>query len=122
MNGRDARFYNTLGLLFDKQEKRDAAIEAFQKANRLDARYVKSRYNLGTIFLDQQRYELAQAQFEEAIRIDPGYLRARVRLGDVLSARGDEAGAIREYTRAAQAGAEDEWGKAAQARLVKMGR
>jgi tetratricopeptide (TPR) repeat protein len=121
MNGRDARYYNTLGMVLEKQDKRDDAIGAFTRANTLDARYVKSRYNLASLYFDQKLYGQAQAQLVAALQIDPNYTRARVKLGDILMRLGDEKGALLQYHLAAKVGFQDDWARAAQARIEKMG-
>jgi tetratricopeptide (TPR) repeat protein len=121
LNGRDARYYNTLGMLLEKQDRHDEAIEAFTRANTLDARYVKSRYNLGSLYFDQKLYDQAQAQLVAALQIDPNYTRAHVKLGDIRMRLGDEPGALRQYHLATKVGFQDDWARAAQARIEKMG-
>ncbi len=121
LNGQDARYFNTLGMLLEKQDKRDDAIAAFDHANKLDPRYAKSRYNLGSLYFDQKLYDEAQAQLVAALQIDPNYTRARVKLGDIRMRLGDETGALRQYHLATKVGFQDDWARAAQARIEKMG-
>src|SRR5580704_9656353 len=58
------------------------------------------RVVLGTTFMRINDLESAQRQFETAVGLDEGHAEARFHLANVLSGRGDVAGAVIHYERA----------------------
>ena len=63
--------WNNLGLVYLMEDNTPAAVNAFEKANTHDDRYLESRLNLGAILIEYLDYERANTQFEQALKINP---------------------------------------------------
>ena len=62
-----------LGNVFDKQDKNDAAISAFQQAIDIDPANAQNWFELGNIHFKSQNHADAIHAFNKAIELDPGF-------------------------------------------------
>ena len=70
------RFINPwirLGNVFDKQDRNDGAICAYQKAIEIDPNNAQNWYELGNIHFRMEKYDEAAEDFNHAIDLDPGF-------------------------------------------------
>ena len=63
--------------------KRQAAIDALERALAIDDRVPEAHYLLGLCHRDAQQQELARAALEHAVRLQPTFLHAREELADL---------------------------------------
>jgi len=96
-----SRAYTYLGMALKEQGKRDAAIEAFEKAmavNPFD--YLWSHVNLCTLYMERGDYNLALASVERALAMDPNYAWGFTCKGKALVGLGDLDAAIVAFEKA----------------------
>jgi tetratricopeptide (TPR) repeat protein len=70
------RFINPwirLGNVFDKQDRNDEAINAYQKAIDIDPNNAQNWYEVGNIHFRMEKYDDAADDFNHAIDLDPGF-------------------------------------------------
>ena len=70
------RFINPwirLGNVFDKQDRNDEAIDAYQKAIEIDPKNAQNWYEAGNIHFRMGKYDEAIGDFKQAIELDPGF-------------------------------------------------
>jgi len=70
------RFINPwirLGNVFDKQDRNEEAICAYQKAIEIDPNNAQNWYELGNIHFRMEKYDEAVDDFNHAIDLDPGF-------------------------------------------------
>ena len=70
------RFINPwirLGNVFDKQDRNEEAIDAYQKALEIDPKNAQNWYEVGNIHFRMGKYEDAVNDFSQAIELDPGF-------------------------------------------------
>jgi len=77
----------------------NGAIAALKQALRVNPTYVPALFSLGGIEFNARHFPEARQYLEQAVKIDPDMLPAHERLALVLQEMGDQAGAIREYTK-----------------------
>ncbi len=65
-------FYN-MGLIYQRVEKPELAIEAFKKAIQIKPKLFTPRYNLANALYEVKRFKEAAEQYEQALQIDPDY-------------------------------------------------
>jgi protein O-GlcNAc transferase len=75
LGGGDANTYYILGKGYEKQNKMQDAMDAFNKSIELEDNY-KARSTLGQIYLNQQKYPKAAEQFKAALKVEPTAWRA----------------------------------------------
>jgi tetratricopeptide (TPR) repeat protein len=80
----------------------DAAKLEFELGAKYDPKSAEIQYNLGKLYSIQDEWPSAKGAFELAVRLDPSYMEAYDGLGFALESLGDDAGAIANYTKAAQ--------------------
>jgi len=82
-------------LLYQEQNRLDAAVGEFQRAIAIDPRHSKAYNNLGVVRMRQVRHQDAAAAFRDARRHDGANLDAWVNLALALQAGGDPVTARR---------------------------
>jgi tetratricopeptide (TPR) repeat protein len=68
--------HNNLGVIYLKLNRADEALSEFQKALKLDPRYIDTYNNLGGVYNLKGDYERAVRFFRRAILLNPGYVEA----------------------------------------------
>jgi tetratricopeptide (TPR) repeat protein len=102
-DSKNAAAFNSLGLIYYRQEKLPLAESAFRRAIELDPKAKGTAAfwnNLGLVALGKGRDQEAFAAFGEAATLDPGYREAHVNQGLVYLDCGDYARAEKELRRA----------------------
>jgi tetratricopeptide (TPR) repeat protein len=70
------RFINPwirLGNVFDKQDRNDEAVDAYQKALEIDPKNAQNWYEVGNIHFRMGKYDEAISAFNQAIELDSGF-------------------------------------------------
>ena len=86
-----------LGNVFDKQDKNDAAISAYQQAIDIDPANAQNWFELGNIHFKMQNHSDAIHAFNKAIELDPGFGWSYNNLALTLVAQGQHEQAIPLY-------------------------
>ncbi len=76
-----AEVYFLKGNLFERQQKIDEAIEAYQKAIDLDPGFTRSYYNLGVLYLVKERSVKASEMFDQLSKKNPRFISDFLRIG-----------------------------------------
>lgn len=84
----------------DRKAAAEKAIEAFDRALRLDASHHQARHNKGLALFALGRPEEARLEFEEALKTRPSFPEALVALGHLRARSGDLDGAVELYRKA----------------------
>ncbi|MEW6378008.1 MAG: tetratricopeptide repeat protein [bacterium] len=82
-NPKDISTHFMLGLVYEKQQKTDLALQEYQEAIRLDPAYLDAHRQLGTLFAAQGELDRALAEFQEALRLNPDHKEVLNLLGGV---------------------------------------
>lgn len=90
------------GLLYFKQNKNDAALEAFDKAVASDARFVEAQYYRGRILDRQGKQDQAIAAYKGALSTDPTFAPASFDLGVAYYNKGEYTNAVDAYQQSAK--------------------
>jgi arylsulfatase A-like enzyme/Tfp pilus assembly protein PilF len=90
----------TYGAGLAEDGRRTAAIEALQRARRLDPTSALAAFNLGTAHLLFGDRETAREEFEEALRLEPELGRAMSALGVLAAKEGRPREAVRRWKQA----------------------
>lgn len=87
-----------LGLAQLRTERIEEALDSFERAARLDAADVRSRFLLGVLYTNMERFEEASDQYAQILTQDPQHLNALSQLADlyVLQERMQEGLAVYE--------------------------
>ncbi|MBI4970325.1 MAG: tetratricopeptide repeat protein [Candidatus Omnitrophica bacterium] len=80
-NPQSAEVYFLKGNLFERQQKIDDAINAYQKAIEVDPDFTRSYYNLGVLLLVQDRAVKASEMFDQLVRREPRFISDFLRIG-----------------------------------------
>jgi tetratricopeptide (TPR) repeat protein len=88
--------YN-LGVVFDRLDRVDEAIEHYQWALRLQPDYAEAHSNLATALVMSGDTREAIAHYEQAVRIQPDYAMAHNNFGNALASLGKSNEAIEQY-------------------------
>jgi len=97
---KNAAFYNKLGLSYMFDDNVDAAKVAFERAVKLNPRYVNAINNLGVINFNQKRLSNAVKYFRKAIELEETRASFHVNLGVVLFNQRKFELAMKEFARA----------------------
>lgn len=63
--------YDLLGSIYDKDNKKDKAVEAYKAGIKANPTYQRSYYNLGIVYFRYKQYADAEKCAVEAIKLDP---------------------------------------------------
>jgi tetratricopeptide (TPR) repeat protein len=86
-----------LGLVYDRTNREDQALAAYEKATQLKPDYLAALNNKGAIYLKRKRYADAIPVFEQIVQIDDASARGHTSLGAAYRGRSaDMSGAQRE--------------------------
>ncbi len=91
----DAHFHLGTALLL--QNKREEAIESFQRTLQLRPGHVAATFQLGKTLHILTRFDEALASYREALKLNPNLADAHDSIGSILKSRGDLDGAIESY-------------------------
>lgn len=97
MRPADPMYHNTMGMILGSAGDYDNAIDALQRACRLDRKLVIAWYNLGVMLTRCLRHEEAVAALRRVIALAPQHARARTMLAEMLHTQGKVAEARAEY-------------------------
>ena len=92
--------YYTLGLIFEKLDQINSAIEAYQKTISLDPSLVNAHNNLGNLFKYQGDFYNAKLAYLAGIESDPTFFGGYVNLGNLLLEQEEYKEAIEIYDKA----------------------
>jgi superkiller protein 3 len=87
---------NTVGVGLLQQGNANAAIAQFQRAIRLDSKYLPARLNLAYAYERADRIDEAIAAYREVVNFEPGNFFARNNLGVLYDKKGQYDSAIVE--------------------------
>ena len=90
------------GLLYLKLDKRDEAMEEFERELVLNPNDAAAKFSLGDVLLGGKNVERGLALIRDVIQGRPDYAEARYTLGRALLKKGDIAGAIDNLERASK--------------------
>lgn len=91
--------YNLLGILCSDQKDYAAALDAFQRALKLDLNSTRTRNNLGKLYISGSKADLAENEFRMVLRLDPVNRDANYSLGILLLAKSRPGDAIPFFQR-----------------------
>jgi len=73
--------HNSLGILFERANRFDLAIESYKNAIRCNEKFVKAYNNIGVILYKQKQYNKAVEIFKLSLKEDPLFVSTYVNLG-----------------------------------------
>ncbi len=91
--------YNLLGIICGEQNDYAGALDAYQRALKLDAGSTRTLNNLGNLYVAEEKPDLAEKEFRKVLRLEPGNRDGNYNLGLVLMAEGSPAEAIAHFQR-----------------------
>ena len=97
-----AEAYNNLGYVLKKSGRNEEASDYYQKALGLDPECAECLNNLGVLYLSNRDLTEAENRFQKAIDIKPKYADPYIHLALIQEARGDNAGAKKNYSKFAE--------------------
>lgn len=89
--------YNSLGLLYNKEKKRDKAIEIYKKGLEINPKYTSMKINLGTVYLLKGLFDLALKEYQALIEINPEEPIAYYSIGNIYSIKDENELAIKFF-------------------------
>jgi len=89
--------YDLQGLIYLRENKLDAAVEAFSNAIEKDPSYAIAWYNLGAAKHQLGELEAARSYLSKAIELEPDLTKAYFERAKVLKELGDKESAIADY-------------------------
>ena len=89
--------YINLGIIHQKQNRRDQAIGSYSKANKLDPKNLVALNLLAQAFKEDSNFVRAESTWKQAVDIDPGYTPALLNLGLMLESQNRNEEAIGFY-------------------------
>jgi len=92
-----ARAYANLGAIYLKQQQWQPAIDAYDKALRLDPNDTAAHYNLGFLFFTTGKNDRAETEYRKALASDPTLPLAYLHLGELAYRRGDAEKALQLF-------------------------
>ena len=78
------------------------AVEDYDRAIKLDPKFVEAYYNRGLSERDLRQFDKAMSDFSEAVRLDPQFARAYVTRAALFVRRGSIAKAAKDYRAASR--------------------
>jgi len=93
-------FWTNLGDLRRRLGDREAAFEAYRRAQAVDPANASILVELGRLEMDQGRFDAAEELLRAALALEPADLAAAYSLGRVASERGEQETAIERYAAA----------------------
>ena len=95
-----ARAWFSVGYLYGEEDKRKAAIDAYDKAIRLKPDLAEAYNNRGSAKSDLGQYQAALADYNEAIRLDPDFANPYNGRGNAKYGLGQPGEALADYNEA----------------------
>ncbi|TNE57027.1 MAG: tetratricopeptide repeat protein, partial [Bacteroidetes bacterium] len=89
--------YNDLGNFYLKSDRKEDAMDAFEKSIQLDSSFAKGFYNIGTTYANDKRFQEAEPYLEKALQLDSTYLEAYFVLGGLYKNTGRTELAINTF-------------------------
>ncbi|MGH9970352.1 MAG: tetratricopeptide repeat protein [Pyrinomonadaceae bacterium] len=102
-----AQTHNILGVILDRQGRRDEAVVQFNTAIGRDPNFVSARNNLGRILAESGKTKEAIAEFERVLKIDPAHSQAHYNLGALYGQAGDFVKAAEYFAHARESAPDD---------------
>jgi tetratricopeptide (TPR) repeat protein len=99
-NEKFAPLQNAYGLYYMRRASINQALQAFNAAVELDARFVEARMNVGQVTLGFRKYDTARDMFSKVIELSPKTYDAYIGLGIALRGLKDLDGAEAQYKKA----------------------
>jgi len=87
--GTQAELWDRLGLVYLRLERKDDALQAFEKAFEEDPEYLLPYRHVGTVYLEERRYKDLLAIAKRALEIDSKWLTGFCLLGEAQAKTGD---------------------------------
>src|SRR5687767_13381046 len=81
---RSAQTHNILGVILDRQGRKEESVVQFNTAIDRDPKFISARNNLGRVLAERGKTKEAIAEFERVLKLDPAHAQAHYNLG-VLS-------------------------------------
>lgn len=94
--------YLLRGNCFQKEEKFVAAIQSYEKAQKLDSKSAILNANHGAAFLNLNQYDRAEKRIKKALKLDPDLPEAHYFMGNLLYFDFRTSAAMRHYNKAIQ--------------------
>lgn len=107
MTNVDVQEYLTQGAVLSSQEKYEAALAYYDKAEQADPMEVQVYLAKGTALANLERLDEAKAQFEKALKVDRTCGLAYFHLGSIAILQGDESKGLEQYNKAIANGYDD---------------
>jgi tetratricopeptide (TPR) repeat protein len=89
-----------LGVVLERQQKYDAAMDEFARAAERDENSADAHWGIGRIFLQRKNYAQAIGELRVAERLGPSSWKIHTTLADALAGNGDLKGAIAQVRQA----------------------
>jgi Flp pilus assembly protein TadD len=89
-----------LGVILEAEGQIDAAIEQYEKAERIEPRYTEAHNNLGSALGRRGRVSEAIAEYEKAVELVPDLPQLRSNLGAALARNGQLTEALIQFRKA----------------------
>jgi tetratricopeptide (TPR) repeat protein len=90
-----ARAYSNLGAIYLRQKQWQSAIDAYNKALKLDPSSANTHYNLGFILYNTNKFDRAEEEYRKALSIDVALPLAYLHLAQIAMKKNDSAGAAK---------------------------
>lgn len=97
--GRATSFFN-LGVVYDEMGEPLKAIEAYQKALRVQPNHAHALHNLGNVYKDLRRFDEALAAYQKAVQSNPRNAETYLNMGIIYGQRGGYSRAREYYQKA----------------------
>jgi len=104
---RSAQTYNILGVILDRQGRKDESVIQFNIAIGRDPNLVSARNNLGRVLAELGKTKEAIAEFESVLKVDPAHAQAHYNLGVLYGEAGDFVNAAEHFARARESAPDD---------------
>ena len=75
---------NLLGIIYAHENHFAEAIDAFERALKLQPNSARTHINLGNVYVAQNKFQLAENEFRTALKFEPANREASYNLGLVL--------------------------------------
>ena len=98
-NPADAEAHSNLGVIYQQKGDYTAALEEYQKAEKLNPNSINNKLNLGTLYQAQKRYDEAISMYDKVLFSDAKNINARKYKAQCLQIQGKNEEANIEYKR-----------------------